>query len=100
MGNQRDHHYLLDGLIDSSKSWLLVIMENAPVTVENEDTFVFSLLTVAAINAVIWTVVPLAGEHIQAFYNTAKSTLGLIRTLYKQSIVYLILCFQENKRLK
>lgn len=100
MGNQRARHYLLDGLVDSSKSRLLVIMENAPVTVENEDAFVFSLLTVAAIDAVIWTVVPLAGEHIQAFCNTAKTTLGLTQTFYKQTIVYLILCIQENKRLK
>lgn len=57
----------MDGLIDGSKGWLLVIMENSPVTMENEDAFQFSLLTVAAVDTVVWTVVPLAGKHIQAF---------------------------------
>lgn len=75
-------------------------MENSPVTMENEDTFVFSLLTVAAIDTVVWTVVPLAGEHIQAFCNTARNMIGLkwminnwansIRTLYTQTFVYLM----------
>lgn len=75
-------------------------MENSPVTMENEDTFVFSLLTVAAIDTVVWTVVPLAGEHIQAFCNTARNMTGSkwminnwansIRTLYTQTFVYLM----------
>ena len=62
--NDRGLLYLLDGLVDSSKCWLFVIVVNSPVTMENENTFLFSLLTVAAIDAVVWTVVPLAGEHI------------------------------------
>lgn len=67
VGAQRGRLYLLDGLIDGSKCRLLVIMVNSPVTMENEDTFLISLLTVAAIDTVVWTVVPLAGEHIEAF---------------------------------
>lgn len=69
----RDQLYLLDGLVDGSKSWLLVIMENSSVTMENEDTGLFSLFTVAAIDTVVRTVVPLAGEHIQTFCNTATN---------------------------
>lgn len=65
--------YLLDGLVDGSKSWLLVIVENSSVTMENEDTGLFRLFTVAAIDTVVWTVVPLAGEHIQALWNTSTS---------------------------
>lgn len=65
--------YLLDGLVDGSKSWLLVIVENSSVTMENEDTGLLRLFTVAAIDAVVWTVVPLAGEHIQALWNTTTS---------------------------
>lgn len=68
--------YLLDGIVDGSKCWLLVIMVNSPVTMENEDTFMFSLLTVAAINTVVWTVVPLAWEHIKAFCETKEGEKG------------------------
>lgn len=71
----------MDGFVDSSKRWLLVIVVNSPVSMENEDTFLFSLLTVAAINAVVWTVVPLAGDHIQAFCNTERDMTGLIRII-------------------
>lgn len=63
---------LLDGLVDGSKSWLLVIVENSSVTMENEDTGLFRLFTVAAIDTVVWTVVPLAGEHIQALWIMVK----------------------------
>lgn len=73
LGKEGDCLYLLEGLVDCSEGWLLVIMENSPVTMENEDTFVFSLSTVAAIDTVVWTVVPLAGEHIQAFCETERN---------------------------
>lgn len=63
---------LLDGVINSSESWLLVIMEDSPVSMENENTLLLGRLTVAAINTVIWTVVPLAGEHIQGFWIIMK----------------------------
>lgn len=62
-------------------------MVNSPVAMENENTFVFSLLTVAAIDAVVWTVVPLAGEHIQAFCNTARSMVDSKRTKEQSSTV-------------
>lgn len=70
--------YLLDGLVDGSKSWLLVIVENSSVTMENEDTSLFCLFTVAAIDTVVRTVVPLAGKHIQALWNTPTNKAKLI----------------------
>lgn len=39
---------------------------------ENEDTFLLSLMTVAAIHAVVWAIVPLTGKHIQALCNTER----------------------------
>ena len=54
---------------------------------ENENTFLLSLLTVAAIDAVVWTVVPLAGEHIQAFCNTSRSMVDGKRTKEQSSTV-------------
>lgn len=68
----------MDGFVDSSKRWLLVIMVNSPVAMENEDAFLFSLLTVAAIDTVVWTVVPLAGEHIHAFCNTDMIIIKIV----------------------
>lgn len=64
--------YLLDGFVDSPKCWLLVIMVHSPVSMENEDTFLLSLMTVAAIHAVVWAIVPLTGKHIQALCNTER----------------------------
>lgn len=69
--------YLLDGLVDGSESRLLVIVENSSVTMENEDTSLFRLFTVAAIDTVVWTVVPLAGEHVQALWNTSTTNAEL-----------------------
>ena len=66
----------MEGLVDCTKSWLLVIVENSPVTMENEDALMFSLSTVATIDTMVWTVVPLAGEHIQAFCNTVGKMDG------------------------
>jgi hypothetical protein len=54
----------LDGFVDSSERRLLVVMVNTPVAMENEHAFLLSRLTVAAIDTVIWTVVPEAGKHI------------------------------------
>lgn len=96
--------YLLDGLVDSLKGWVLAIMENSPVTMENEDTFLFSLSTVAAIDTVVWTVVPLAGKHIQAFCNTARQVTEFkwvhwansIRTIYNK---YLFICTIPNQQM-
>lgn len=34
---------------------------------ENEDAFMLRFPAVAAIDTVVWTVVPLAGEHVEAF---------------------------------
>jgi hypothetical protein len=41
-------------------------MVNTSISVENEDALLFGLETVAAVDTVVWTVVPLAREHIQA----------------------------------
>ena len=65
--------YLVERFIDRSKSWLFVVVENSPVPVENEDTFMLSFFAVAAIDAVVWTVVPLAGEHMEAFCGTQSN---------------------------
>lgn len=65
--------YLVERFIDRSKSWLFVIMENSPVPMENEDAFVLCFSAVAAIDAVVWTVVPLAGEHMEAFCDTQSN---------------------------
>lgn len=65
--------YLVEGFIDRSKSWLFVIVENSPVPMENEDAFVLRFSAVAAIDAVVWTVVPLAGEHMEAFCGTRSN---------------------------
>ena len=111
VGAQRNHSvlvreavYLLDGLVNGSKCRLLVIMVNSPVTMENEDTFLISLLTVAAIDTVVWTVVPLAGEHIQAFCNavremTVNNCVYSIRNRYKLSSVYLMVNYQKKKNI-
>lgn len=68
--------YLVKCFIDRSKSWLFVIMENSPVPMENEYAFVLSFSAVAAIDAVVWTVVPLAGEHMEAFCDTPEPDEG------------------------
>lgn len=65
--------YLVERFIDCSKSWLFVIMENSPVPMENEDALVLSFSAVAAVDAVVWTVVPLAGEHMEAFCDTQSN---------------------------
>lgn len=48
-------------------------MENSPVPMENEDALVLSFSAVAAVDAVVWTVVPLAGEHMEAFCDTQSN---------------------------
>lgn len=65
--------YLVKSFIDCSKSWLFVIVENSPVPVENEDAFVLCFFAVAAVDAVVGTVVPLAGEHMEAFCDTQRN---------------------------
>lgn len=60
----------MERFVDRSKSWLFVIMENSPVPMKNEDAFMLCLSAVAAIDTVVWTVVPLAGEHVEAFCDT------------------------------
>lgn len=60
----------MECFIDCSESWLLVIMENSPVPVENEDSFTLCFSAVASVDTVVWTVVPLAGEHMEAFCDT------------------------------
>lgn len=63
----------MEGFVDGSKSWLFVVVENSPVPMENEDTFVLCFSAVAAIDAVVWTVVPLAVEHMEAFCDTRSN---------------------------
>lgn len=65
--------YLEEGFVDSSKRWLFVIVENSPVPMENEDAFMLGFSAVAAIDTVVWTVVPLAREHTEAFWDTGAS---------------------------
>lgn len=48
-------------------------MENSPIPMENEDAFMFCFSAVAAINTVVWTVVPLTGEHVEAFCDTQSN---------------------------
>lgn len=89
----------MDGFVDSSKRWLLVIMVNSPVAMENEDAFLFSLLTVAAIDTVVWTVVPLAGEHIHAFCNTDMIIIKIVNNWVctnPQIFVYVMVNVQKT----
>lgn len=39
---------------------------------ENEDAFVLCFPAVAAIDTVVWTVVPLAREHMEAVWDTQE----------------------------
>lgn len=59
---------------------------------ENKDTFFFSLLTIAAIDTVVWTVVPLAGKHIQAFWNRPKKKIIVI-IIFNTIIQYKFIAF-------
>lgn len=64
--------YLEEGFVDGPKSRLLVIVENSPVPVENEDAVVLCFPAVAAVDAVVRTVVPLAREHMEALWDTQE----------------------------
>lgn len=70
--SQGESLYLEEGFVDGSKSWLFVIVENSPVPMENEDAFMLCFPAVAAIDTVVWTVVPLAWEHMEAFWDTQE----------------------------
>lgn len=45
---------------------------------ENEDAFVLCFSAVAAIDAVVGTVVPLAGEHMEAFCDTQRNVSAAV----------------------
>lgn len=63
---------LLNGFIYGSESRLLVVVVDTPVAVEDEDSMLLSSGTVAAVDAVVGTVIPLAREHKQPFWIVMK----------------------------
>lgn len=64
-----------NGFIERSEGWLLVVMVHAPVPVKDRHALPLSLLAVAPIHAVIGTVVPLAGEHIETLWVEVKNNI-------------------------
>ena len=64
--------YISQCFINSSKCWLLIIMVNTSVPMENKDSFFFSFLAIASIYAMIWSVIPLARKNKKAFYAKIK----------------------------
>lgn len=59
--------HLLNGFVYGSESGLLVVVVDTPVAVEDEDPVLLGSGTVAAVDAVVGTVIPLAREHKQPF---------------------------------
>lgn len=64
----QEHTYIPYCFIERFESWLLIVMVDASVSVQDRHTFPLSLFAVASVHAVIGTVVPLAGEHIEIFW--------------------------------
>lgn len=54
--------HLSYGLINSPEGGLFAVVVNPSVAVQYVDTFLFGRLAITAIDAMIWTIVPLARE--------------------------------------
>lgn len=70
---QRLEHVVLKGkimycIIDYFERWLLVIMIYSTVAMEDGHALIFSPFAVTPVHAVIWSVVPLAGEDVKTFW--------------------------------
>lgn len=64
----REHTYVSDRLIECFESWLLLVMVDTSISVQDRHTFPLRLSAIASIHAVIRTVVPLAGEHVETLW--------------------------------
>lgn len=61
-------------IIDYFEGWLLVIMINATVAMEDGHALLFSPFAVTAVHAVIWPVVPLAGKDEETLWKEKQHT--------------------------
>ena len=64
----REHTYVSDRLIECFESWLLLVMVDTSIPMQDRHTFPLCLSAIASIHAVIRTVVPLAGEHVETLW--------------------------------
>ena len=64
----RERTYISDRLIECFESWLLLVMVDTSIPMQDRYTFPLGLSAIASIHAVIRTVVPLAGEHVETLW--------------------------------
>lgn len=65
--------HLLYGLVNSPEGRLFVIVVNPSVPMQDVDALFLSWRTIAAIDTMIWTIIPLAGKLQQALWGQRKT---------------------------
>lgn len=73
-GHRAGHTYIPYGFIERPECWLLVVVVDASVTVQDRHTFTLSVFAVASVHAVVRPVVPVAGEHIETLWGDKRRT--------------------------
>lgn len=63
------------GFVERLERGLLVVVVDAPVPVQHGHALALSLFAVAPVHAVVRTVVPLAGEHVETLWVEIKNNI-------------------------